>query len=144
MSQKRFLLNETNKSPAATGETNTLWKVPIDIVSESCCPNVHMQVLLEKETNEVNIGNCGAGWIKLNKNMESFYRTNYSSEMLDKLAILIKEQKLTTSDRLGLQNDLFALVNINMNCIFFCFIVFFNSFFSIIVNIRLSESITVA
>jgi puromycin-sensitive aminopeptidase len=47
----------------------------------------------------------------LNKNTVGYYRTNYSSELLDKLvdAIKDKEQLLHATDRLGLQNDIFSL-----------------------------------
>ncbi len=42
-----------------------------------------------------------------------FYRTHYSTEMLDALLPAIKDQSLPPRDRLGLQNDLFALVSIS-------------------------------
>ena len=39
-----------------------------------------------------------------------FYRTQYTSEMLDALLPAIRDGSLPPRDRLGLQNDLFALV----------------------------------
>ena len=85
--------------------------MPISIVTSLSFPNVCKQILLEKESDEVNLGVLSSdNWIKLNKNTIGLYRVNYSSEMLDKLAKLIKQQTLHPTDRLGLQSDVFALV----------------------------------
>lgn len=48
-------------------------------------------------------------WVKLNTGAVGFYRTQYSSDMLAALLPGIQNQKLPPRDRLGLQNDLFAL-----------------------------------
>ena len=108
LQQQRFFSNGSKPTP----EENYFWKVPISIITKSSFPNVHSQVLLEKESDEVNLGKIGANdWIKLNKNSVGIYRTNYSSEMLASLVDLIKEQALHPTDRLGLQSDVFALVS---------------------------------
>ncbi len=49
-------------------------------------------------------------WIKLNKNTIGLYRTNYSPALLARLVILFKEQTPHSTDRLGLQSDVFVTV----------------------------------
>ena len=49
-------------------------------------------------------------FFQLNNGSVGFYRTQYTSEMLDKLLPAIKDKTMPSRDRLGLQNDLFAMV----------------------------------
>ena len=87
-----------------------MWKVPISIVTKSSYPDVHKSVLLEKRSDEVNLGPIPeCDWIKLNKNSIGLYRTNYTPELLNRCVSLIREQMLHPTDRLGLQSDVFAL-----------------------------------
>ena len=65
---------------------------------------------MEKVTDQVNLGVLSdKDWIKLNLNSVGFYRTNYSPDLLQRLVGLVKEKTLHPTDRLGLQNDVFAL-----------------------------------
>jgi puromycin-sensitive aminopeptidase len=106
LEQTRFFSNGSKPTPAE----DFMWKVPISIVTQSSYPNVFKDVLLEKRSDEVNLGVLPEGdWIKLNNKCIGLYRTNYSPEMLSKIVDLIKEQKLHPTDRLGLQSDVFAL-----------------------------------
>jgi puromycin-sensitive aminopeptidase len=106
LSQERFFSNGEKPSEA----DNYLWKVPISIVTGSSYPNIYQEVLLEKRSDEINLGLLADNEaIKLNKHSVGFFRTNYSPEMLTKLVDLIKQQKIHQIDRLGLQNDAFAL-----------------------------------
>jgi len=106
LSQQRFFSNGSTP----TEEENYLWKVPITVVTKSSFPEVHAQILLEERTGEINLGVLDANdWIKLNKNTIGLYRTNYSAELLERLAGLVREQTLHPTDRLGLQSDVFAL-----------------------------------
>jgi puromycin-sensitive aminopeptidase len=106
LKQKRFFSNGSKPN----AEENFLWKVPITIMTKSSCPNIHRQILMENESEEINCGILQTNdWIKLNKNTVGLYRTNYSSEMLHNLVALIKEQSIHPTDRLGLQSDIFAL-----------------------------------
>ncbi len=106
LQQERFFSNGSKP----TAEENYLWKVPITIITKSSSPNVHTQILLEKVSDQVNLGVLPASdWIKLNKNTVGLYRTNYSPDLLQRLVSLIKEQTIHPTDRLGLQSDVFAL-----------------------------------
>ena len=48
--------------------------------------------------------------LQVNAGGVGFYRTVYPESMLDALIPAIKDQTMPPRDRLGLQNDLFALV----------------------------------
>jgi len=48
--------------------------------------------------------------LQINAGGVGFYRTVYPESMLDALIPAIKDQTMPPRDRLGLQNDLFALV----------------------------------
>ena len=48
---------------------------------------------------------------QLNPGEVGFYRVQYSSAMLERLLPAIRDNSLPPRDRLGLQSDLFALVN---------------------------------
>lgn len=107
LNQGRFFSN----GDKPTKEESFTWKVPITITTGSSFPNVYRQILLEKVNDEIDIGVLEEGeWIKLNHNSIGFYRTNYSKEMLDNLVNHVKSKVLHPTDRLGLQNDAFALV----------------------------------
>ena len=57
---------------------------------------------------------------QLNPGQVGFYRVQYSSAMLERLLPAIRDNSLPPRDRLGLQSDLFALVNKNkFSLIFF-------------------------
>jgi puromycin-sensitive aminopeptidase len=104
--QERFFSNGSKP----TEEENFFWKVPISIVTKSSYPEVHTNFLLERRSDEINLGVFGSDdWIKLNKNSVGFYRTNYSPDLLERLSGLVREQALHPTDRLGLQSDVFAL-----------------------------------
>ena len=49
--------------------------------------------------------------LQLNPGQVGFYRVQYSSAMLERLLPAIRDNSLPPRDRLGLQSDLFALVN---------------------------------
>ena len=87
-----------------------MWKVPISIITAKSYPKIHKEILLEKVSDQVNLGVLtDKDWIKLNHNSVGFYRTNYSPDMLQRLVGLVKEKTLHPTDRLGLQSDVFAL-----------------------------------
>ena len=106
LTQQRFFSNGSKPTP----EENFMWKVPITIITAKSYPNIHKEILLEKVTDTVNLGVLAdSDWIKLNKNSIGFYRTNYSTDLLERLKSLIRLKTLHPTDRLGLQSDAFAL-----------------------------------
>ncbi len=112
LSQERFFSNGEVPSEA----DNYLWKIPITVVTKSSFPKIHQQILLEKRSDEVDLGVIDENdWVKLNDHSIGFYRTNYSTTMFEKLLDPIKQKLFHPTDRAGLQSDAFALVS----CLFF-------------------------
>ena len=106
LEQQRFFSSGSHP----TKEEAFIWKVPISIITAKSFPRVHKEILLNKVTDQVNLGVLSdKDWIKLNLNSVGFYRTNYSPDLLQRLVGLVKEKTLHPTDRLGLQNDVFAL-----------------------------------
>jgi len=71
---------------------------------------VHYTVL-ETRSSEVTLKNIAPQeWIKLNPGTVGFYRTQYPPEMLAQFVAAIHEKSLPPLDRLGLLDDLFAMV----------------------------------
>ena len=106
LTQQRFFSNGSKP----TQEESYLWKVPITVITAKSYPNIHKEILLEKPTDTLNLGVLAdTDWIKLNKSSIGLYRTHYSTDLLDRLKVLVKAKTLHPTDRLGLQSDAFAL-----------------------------------
>lgn len=81
-------------------------------MTKSSFPNVHTRFLLEKRTDELDLGVVlESDWVKLNDHSIGFYRTNYSRDMFDRLLDPVKDKVFHTTDRAGLLSDAFALVS---------------------------------
>ncbi|KAI0228894.1 Puromycin-sensitive aminopeptidase [Lamellibrachia satsuma] len=87
-----------------------LWMVPVSI-STASSPNKAMhRLVLDQQEATVTLNDVkSSDWVKLNTGAVGFYRTQYSSGMLESLLPSIKDGSLPPRDRLGLGNDLFAL-----------------------------------
>ena len=86
-------------------ENNQRWFIPINIATsngvnyKTLMSDPDMIIFLEKVATDA--------WIKINPAQIGFYRTYYSPEMITRLLPVI--QSLSPVDRLGIENDLFAL-----------------------------------
>ena len=90
--------------------TNQIWPTPISVISDN---SVHKLLLEKKEKLFPIKGN----YIKVNHNHFGFYRIKYSDKILNDLSIAIKNKKLNDADRWGINNDLWALCNINQESV---------------------------
>jgi puromycin-sensitive aminopeptidase len=67
--------------------------------------------LLEKDTSEVILKNVAdSDWVKVNPGTVGFYRTQYPPHLLEQFIAPIRDMSLPPLDRLGLLDDLFAMV----------------------------------
>lgn len=90
-------------------EKESLWMIPI-IVSTPKATHAH-DFIMDKETVDVTIEGVEPGeWVKLNPASIGYYRTQYTAQMLDQFIPEISCNKMNALDRLGLLDDLFALV----------------------------------
>ncbi len=103
VSQSRFLYDHLLE----TGGDSTLWPVPIS-VGGAAIPELSKSVL--SDAAGVLDARPGDGWLKLNAGQTGFYRVSYGEAEWVRLGEAIAAQELPPVDRLGLQNDAYALV----------------------------------
>ena len=102
VSQARFLYDHLLDP---TGDA-TLWPTPVSVVySGDALPSRHV---LSDIGASFEIG-AGDGWMKLNAGQTGFFRVAYAEDEWQKLGEAIATQSLLPVDRLGLQNDAYAL-----------------------------------
>jgi puromycin-sensitive aminopeptidase len=108
VSQVRFL-----KSKAMTVEDDpNTWAVPLSVVVADSKGGVTTQeVLFDQRTNSVQVQGDDIAWIKINQGQSGHYRVKYPQSMLDALIAAIEagDDRLSARDRIGLQDDAFAL-----------------------------------
>ena len=93
------------------GSDDTLWYVPLGVsVAGSDSPASQM---MEGRTTLMRVavpaGVSDEAWIKVNPDQTGFYRVNYSPEDWARLRPAIQGLELPPIDRLGIQNDAYAL-----------------------------------
>ncbi len=107
MMQRRFLYDSILDSDEAD---ETLWKLPIGVYTANGSESA--STLMDSKLLAWDVPDSGAdddAWTKLNPEQTGFYRVRYSSNDLQRLVEPIRSKSLTPIDRLGIQNDAFAL-----------------------------------
>jgi puromycin-sensitive aminopeptidase len=106
LSQERFvyyrLLGEEEPD-------STIWQAPVWITgSEPARPT--SLVMYERQTRvDLKPPPAPQGWFKVNSQQTGFFRVNYSTEDWERLVPPIRSLALPATDRLGIQNDAYAL-----------------------------------
>ena len=89
----------------------TVWQVPLSVVAGAT--DQAAKVLMDDRTTQLTIrqpfSEVGRPWIKVNPDQTGFYRVRYSSDELANLRSGISTLGLPARDRLGVQNDTYAL-----------------------------------
>ena len=110
LSQQRFFKNKNESDETL----NTLWSIPITIVTKSSFPKVLKDILMFDKFCCVDLGRLDEmETIFLNSDNLGFYRVKYSKEMLEKLLSEYENDSKpfdTSLDRFGFVSDIFALV----------------------------------
>src|SRR6266566_2957835 len=107
LTQSRFLYEHV----AGVREGKALWKVPIRI-ARSGAPEIERSLMQKRtETRSVAKGKRlpERDWIKVNAGQSGFYRVNYPPDEWERLRRAVAAGELEARDRLGLQNDAYAL-----------------------------------
>ncbi|XP_065204274.1 puromycin-sensitive aminopeptidase-like [Planococcus citri] len=92
-------------------DDQTSWLVPITFSKQSNPKEDCFSTVLEGRQCKISIPNVSPNeWIKVNPGTVGFYRTNYTADMLKVLIPSIADKTLPPLDRLGILDDLFALV----------------------------------
>ena len=90
-------------------EDPELWKVPIGITAKDK-PEPTSLLLGDRSASVILSDVTNNDWIKVNAGQTGFYRVNYAETDWDKLKLGIERLELSPTDRLGLQNDSYALM----------------------------------
>lgn len=102
LSQKKFTAD------GSEDPNNSQWQVPITVATSESGGKKSLSTLLSDPDMVIFLDGCPENaWVKLNPGQVCFYRTNYSSEMLQ--AIIPAISTLSAVDRLGIENDMFSL-----------------------------------
>ena len=105
LTQERFL------SDGSVDTNSSLWMIPITVSTARNPTQTAISSIMSEKTKEITITNVAEGdWIKLNPGTIGFYRTRYRPEALTLLIPAIKARTIPPLDRLGLLDDLSAMV----------------------------------
>ncbi len=103
--QRRFVYEDILGQKDRGG---TLWRVPAKVSIAGV--NKAASVLMNGPTATVTVeSTTSPAWIKVNPSHTGFYRVNYQRDDWDRLAQAIEGGEMSADDRLGLQNDAYAL-----------------------------------
>jgi puromycin-sensitive aminopeptidase len=108
LSQARFVY----ESILGDGEPDeTLWRIPVGVRTASDAAPVSTLMGGPEATASLKRATDGSAgeWIKVNPLQTGFYRVGYPSEELARLRAPIRDLVLPAPDRLGIQNDTYAL-----------------------------------
>jgi len=102
LEQSRFF----SRQPKNETVENTIWWIPVTIKSSNGAVKRY-----DMTAASLEVAAGSSEWIKLNNNQTAFYRVNYPKNIWEELFKQIKNDNahLSTSDRFGLVDDLFAL-----------------------------------
>uniref|UniRef100_A0A1A9WA91 Puromycin-sensitive aminopeptidase n=1 Tax=Glossina brevipalpis TaxID=37001 RepID=A0A1A9WA91_9MUSC len=92
-------------------EEDYTWVIPITISTSKNPKFIASTFLMKEKCMEVIVNDVRPDeWIKINPGTVGYYRTRYSKRMLEKVMPAVKNMELPPLDRLGLINDMFAMV----------------------------------
>lgn len=105
INQQRFLADGTVCD-------SSHWMVPISFATSQAGPTQRVkEVLMDTQEMQVVLDNVPENaWVKINPGTIGYYRIQYSKEMLDQLEPAITSRVLPPLDRLGIFDDLAAMV----------------------------------
>lgn len=106
---RRLTLQQTKFTADGSVDEKPFWMIPINI-STAKSENAYATVLDKKEMEVLIEGVTDKDWIKINPGTIGYYRTQYTSQMIEQFIPAITNKTLPPLDRLGLHDDLFALV----------------------------------
>ncbi|XP_065225211.1 puromycin-sensitive aminopeptidase-like isoform X1 [Planococcus citri] len=108
---RTFTVRQTKFTLDGEPDDDTLWLIPLSFSKQSNPGEKCFTTVLEGRECKISIPNVSAEeWVKLNPGNVGFYRTNYLPNMLKQLMLSISNKTLPPSDRLGILDDLFALM----------------------------------
>ena len=107
VTQERFVYDRfLGDGEPDSDSDNEVWRVP---VSASQGSEESAVTVMDGRQPQLDVPGSGDGWVKLNPLQTGFFRVNYSTEDWQRLVPAIESLELHATDRLGVQNDAYAL-----------------------------------
>ncbi len=108
LSQERFTYLPEGEDGVSSRDC--VWPVPLAVKTFSkSSETMQFDILLDKKEALLHVG-PDVSAIKINAGQDGFYRVHYASEeMIDSLGDRVVDKSLSSADRWGLQEDLFAM-----------------------------------
>ena len=107
VTQERFVYDRLlGDGEPDSDSDNEVWRVP---VSASQGSEESAGTVMDGRQTQIDVPGSGDGWVKLNPLQTGFFRVNYSTEDWQRLVPAIESLELHATDRLGVQNDAYAL-----------------------------------
>ncbi len=104
--QERFVYDSVLDDGGADDEEQ-VWPVPVTVAAAGAGVTA---TLISAATGTIQVAAPQEpDWFKVNPDQTGFYRVNYTDADWDRLAPAIASQTLPATDRLGIQNDAYAL-----------------------------------
>ena len=104
--QERFVFDSVLEDDAGDDE-ELVWPVPLTVTADGAGVTA---TLVSAATGTVQVATpANPDWFKVNPDQTGFYRVNYTDDDWNRLAPAIASQRLPATDRLGIQNDAYAL-----------------------------------
>jgi puromycin-sensitive aminopeptidase len=103
VSQERFVYDRLLGDSKAGTE---VWRVPISVSQGGEESPI---TVMEGNQTQLEVPGNTTSWVKLNPLQTGFFRVNYSAEDWQRLVPAIESLELHATDRLGIQNDAYAL-----------------------------------
>ncbi len=107
VTQERFVYDRLLGDGGPDSDSdNEVWRVP---VSASQGREESTVTVMDGRQTQIDVPGSSDGWVKLNPLQTGFFRVNYSTEDWQRLVPAIESLELHATDRLGVQNDAYAL-----------------------------------
>ena len=103
VSQERFVYDRLLGDSKADTE---VWRVPISVSQGGEESPI---AVMEGNQTQLEVPGNTTSWVKLNPLQTGFFRVNYSADDWQRLVPAIESLELHATDRLGIQNDAYAL-----------------------------------
>ena len=105
LSQKRFVYESIL---GGGDEDDSVWSVPVGAIADGA-DDPAFALMEDREATLRVSASARPAWVKINPEQTGFYRVNYEADDLAALVGPIERRELSPSDRLGIQNDAYAL-----------------------------------
>ena len=105
MEQRRFLYDHLLDG----APDGTVWQAPVSVSQRGSTQP--QSLLMGEPSASVTLARDGeGGWVKANAGQTGFYRVSYAADEWDRLREAVSTLELSAPDRVGLQNDAYALM----------------------------------